>query len=194
MLRVIALVWLQYSTKNEKGSTYSRSTFFVVCIKCDTSGNSILRVVESIYIDWRYLMREEKPLVYPVFLSGRPPFEGILFQREFTNIIRAPSWAFNGSTVCIPGRRVSADTLLVLQSRRASKINPPIASHRGSLASPPAFLRFVCRIASLRDRIASGQTAPWLMLVRTVCDIRRIYVCGEWSEETLSLSKRLKRI
>lgn len=121
------------------------------CIKCDTSGNPILRAVESIYIDWRYLTREEKPLVCPMFLSDRPPFEGILFRQGSTNIIRAPSWAFNGSTVCIPERRVSADTLFSSCNRVALRKSIPL-SHRVCLASPPAFLRFVCRIASLRDR------------------------------------------
>jgi len=98
------------------------------------------------------IWRERRNRSYPVFLSDHPLFEGILFRRGSTNIIRAPSWAFNGSTVCIPERRVSPDTLLVLQSRRSSKINPPILPHHMSIASPPTFLRFVCRIASLRDR------------------------------------------
>lgn len=115
--------------------TYSRDRDrFSLFTSNDTSGNPILRTVESIYIDWRYLTREENRS-YPVFLSSHPPFEGILFRRGSTNIIRAPSWTFNGSTVCIPERMSISESLLVLQLRRASKINPPIASSKSRVSA-----------------------------------------------------------
>lgn len=122
---------------------------------------------------WRYL-REEKLLV---FLPSRLPFEGILFWRRSTNIIRVPSWAFNGSTVCIPERRVSADTLISSCNRVALRKSIPL-SHRSSLASPSAFLRFVCRIASLRDRLLQARRRR----ADASKDRRRysaVYGCGE---------------
>lgn len=65
-------------------------SFFVVCIKCDTSGNPILYVPSKASILIGDIWRERRNRSYPVFLSGCPPFEGILFRRGSTNITRAP--------------------------------------------------------------------------------------------------------
>lgn len=114
---------------------------------------------------WRE--RRNIALVSPVFI--RPPFEGgrSLFRRGSTNIMRAPSWAFNGSTVCIQERRVSADTL---SSRLA--IASRFENQSPYRVSAPAFLRFVCRIASLRDRFRPDGA------VADACEDRRRYSAG----------------
>lgn len=126
---------------------------------------------------------ERRNRSYLVFLSSRPPFEGILFWRGSTNIIRAPSWAFNGSTVCIPERRVSADTLFPSCNRVARFENQSLYR----IAVAPHLRPHFCDSSA-----ESLRCGDWSLQARRrhadACKNRRrysvAYGCGEWTEET----------
>lgn len=175
----------------EEGSIYSPGRRFSLFASNATLAEIQYYVPSRASILIGDIWRERRNRSYPVFLSGRPPFEGILFRRGSTNITRAPSWAFNGSTVCIPARRVSTDTLFSSCNRVALRrsIPPSLPLLRELCVSARIFAirlanRFIAR--SLRARRRRG----W----RIVSDIRRLMNVENELKRHVSLPGFLKRI